>query len=383
MDMPTGVNYAALGLDAVSLTKELIRIPSVNPPGDEERCARFTASVLESIGFKVALHEFGDKRFNLVADLRGSGNGDPIGFTGHFDTVPLGGAEWSHDPFSAEESEGRIYGRGSSDMKAGIAAFIAACATLRNDLEKTAGVQIILTGGEETGCDGAKALGQQVSHLIRKLSLLIVGEPTSNYPYVGHKGALWMRGTAHGKTAHGAMPEQGSNAIYKAATAIGKLQHFNMAETRHPLMGHPTLNVGTIQGGLNVNSVPDKTDFEVDIRTVPGMEHNCLCDQLSRYLGGEIDLSVFVDVPPLSTDSAHAEIRRIFSLCQPFHKDPIECKVVPYFTDGSVLVPLTGEPPTIILGPGEPKVAHKTDEYCNIEKINEAVGLYRSILLAS
>ena len=373
-------NLAELATDAVALTKALIRIPSVNPPGDEEDCARFVARLLEAIGFGVTLQQFGERRFNLVADLAGSGDGDPIGFTGHFDTVPLGNAAWSCDPFSAEESNGRVHGRGSSDMKAGIAAFIAACASVLDDLKKTAGVHLVLTGGEETGCDGAKALAAVTPPLIRKLSLLIVGEPTSNYPYIGHKGALWLRGTAHGKTAHGSMPEQGSNAIYKAVRAIDQLQQFEMNE-RHALMGRPTLNVGTIRGGLNINSVPDKTEFEIDIRTVPGMEHQCLCDRISHFLTSEIDMSVLVDVPPLSTDPGHAAIRRVFELCAPFHPEPLVERAVPYFTDGSVLVPVTGHPPTIILGPGEPQVAHKTDEYCVIERINQSVQVYRNALL--
>jgi succinyl-diaminopimelate desuccinylase len=381
MDMPIASECSRLALDAVALTRELIRIPSVNPPGDEEPCARFLVGVLEAAGFKVEQHRFGEGRFNLIAELKGSGAGDPIGFTGHIDTVPLGNAAWTHEPFLAHESEGRIYGRGASDMKAGIAAFIAACAGARDALGQTAGVQIILTGGEETGCDGAKALALQAPDLIKKLSLLIVGEPTANYPFVGHKGALWMRGTARGQTAHGAMPEQGTNAIYKAISAIDKLKLFKVGEDRHPLMGGSTLNVGRIAGGLNVNSVPDRTEFEFDIRTVPGTEHSCLCERLAQYFAGEIELAVMVDVPSLSTEVDHFAIRQIFALCAPFHPEPLEYRAVPYFTDGSVLVPLTGQPPTVILGPGEPLQAHKTNEYCEVKRIHEAVELYRSILL--
>jgi succinyl-diaminopimelate desuccinylase len=380
-DFTIASDYSRLALDAVALTKELIRIPSVNPPGGEEPCARFLVEVLQAAGFKVDLHRFGEGRFNVVAELKGSGAGHPIGFTGHIDTVPLGNAAWEHEPFSAHESEGRIYGRGASDMKAGIAAFIAACAGAREAIAQTAGVQIILTGGEETGCDGAKALALQAPDLIKKLSLLIVGEPTANYPFVGHKGALWMRGTARGLTAHGAMPEQGSNAIYKAISAIDKLKLFKVGEDRHPLMGGSTLNVGRIAGGLNVNSVPDRTEFEFDIRTVPGTEHSCLCERLAQYFASEIELDVMVDVPSLSTEVDHFAIRQIFALCTPFHPEPLEYRAVPYFTDGSVLVPLTGQPPTVILGPGEPLQAHKTNEYCDVKRIDEAVELYRLILL--
>lgn len=369
-----------LAQDAVGLTRELIRIPSLNPPGDEEQCARFTAELLEANGFAVQLHSFGPRRFNLVADLPGQSGGLPLGFTGHFDTVPLGNAPWTFDPHAAQEADGKLYGRGSSDMKAGIAAFIAACVQSREALQRKGGVHIVITGGEETGCDGAKALTANARTMLRPVSLLLVGEPTCNYPYIGHKGALWLAGVASGKTAHGSMPEQGDNAIYKLVRAINKLQGLQMPQ-QHALMGKPSFNVGTVQGGLNVNSVPDRAKFELDIRTVPGMEHGCLCDHIAEFLGDEIAISTIVDVPSLSTSAEDASVRRIFDICAPYHAEGIVPRSVPYFTDGSVLVPAVGNPPTVILGPGELKMAHKTDEYCVIERVRQAQEIYRTILL--
>ncbi len=371
---------AYVDINAVELTKELIRIPSVNPPGDETACANFLAGTLGQLGFETELHSFGPGRFNLVAQLAGNRPGRPVGFTGHFDTVPLGAAPWTFDPFAADEHEGKLYGRGSSDMKAGIACFIAACADMRGALKETTGVQLLLTGGEETGCDGARALADTRPELISELALLIVGEPTSNYPYVGHKGALWMRGTAAGKTAHGSMPEHGVNAIYKATRAIDRLRGFDLDGNEHPLMGRSTMNVGTFHAGLNINSVPDKAEFEFDIRTVPGMDHACLCTQLKNYFSGEIELDSIVDVPPLYSEVQNPVIQRILSVCGTFHGTEIVPRTVSYFTDGSVLLPRTGNPPTIILGPGEPQMAHQTDEYCNVARIEEAVRLYRLIL---
>jgi succinyl-diaminopimelate desuccinylase len=381
MDMPISLTALDGKVDAVSLTKELIRIPSLNPPGNEEACARFMADVLESIGFEVKLHQFGEGRFNLIADLPGRGDSVPIGFTGHLDTVPLGNARWTFDPFSAHEIDGKIYGRGASDMKAGIAAFISACSMIEKDLERTAGIHIVLTGGEETGCDGAKALTHAKPSLVQELSLLIVGEPTANYPILGHKGALWLRGAAEGKTVHGSMPEQGVNAIYKAVDAIDRLRNFDINMYEHPLMGHATLNVGTIKGGLNINSVPDHAEFEVDIRSVPGVTHGHLCNKLADVLAEDgVDLSVVVDVPPMNSDINHPVVRRVFSLCAPYHAERLQYRSVPFFTDGSVLGPLTGNPPAIILGPGEPKTAHMVDEYCEVERINEAVEIYKAII---
>jgi len=380
MDVAVRKANFSVEVDAIELTKELIRIPSVNPPGDETACANYLAAVLERLGFETQLHSFGPGRFNLVAHLAGKGAGRPVGFTGHLDTVPLGAAPWSFDPFAAEEHDGKLYGRGTSDMKAGIACFIAACSRMLDELKSGGGVQLLLTGGEETGCDGARALAEARPELFTELALLIVGEPTSNYPYVGHKGALWMRGTAAGKTAHGSMPEHGDNAIYKATRAIDRLRGFELDGNEHPLMGRSTMNVGTFRAGLNINSVPDKAEFEFDIRTVPGMDHRCLCTQLKSIFAGEIDLDPIVDVPPLYSEVNHPVIQRILSVCSGFHGEPITPRAVSYFTDGSVLLPPTGHPPTIILGPGEPQMAHQTDEYCHTSRIKEGVSLYQALL---
>lgn len=369
-------------IDALALTRDLVGIPSLNPPGNEEACARYLAQVLRDIGFDAHLREFGPGRFNLIADLPGAKPGRPIGFTGHLDTVPLGAADWKHDPYRGQIEGGKLYGRGTSDMKAGIAAFVAACARCMTELRAGTGVQLLLTGGEETGCDGARAIASGPVELLRPLRLLLVGEPTANYPCIGHKGALWLSSVAIGKTAHGSMPEQGVNAIYKAVRAVERLSAFEMDQAAHPLMGLPTLNIGTFHAGFNINSVPDRAEFTIDIRTVPGMRHQCLCTRLQQFLTDEIDLRPLVDVPALGTDAQDPIVRQVFSVCAPAHAAPIAEKSVPYFTDGSTLLPVTGNPPVIILGPGEPTMAHQTDEYCEVARLTESVEIYRNILLA-
>ncbi len=364
--------------DVVELTRQLIRIRSINPPGDEEECARWLAAYLDSLGFVTNLMSFGQGRFNLVADYIGKGGGKVLAFSGHLDTVPLGSAAWTVDPFAAEIRDGRLYGRGATDMKSGIAAFLVACIESRDALLGTAGVRLLLTGGEETGCDGARALTKSSPDYHEGVGALIVGEPTRNYPCVGHKGALWLKGSAVGVSAHGAMPEAGVNAIYKVMDAIDRLRAFDLIH-RHPLMGAASMNVGTIQGGLNVNSVPDQATFEVDFRTVPGMEHQGLRADLAALLGDRVELAPFVDVPPLETSASDPWIQRVFHCCARF-VGAIEPKVVPYFTDGSVLAPRSREFPVVVLGPGEPDMMHKTDEYCRVDRLLEGVEVYKSLL---
>ncbi|MFP6558955.1 M20 family metallopeptidase [Paraburkholderia sp. B3] len=365
-------------IDPVVLTRELVAFESVNPPGDEEACARHLAGVLRGLGFDVSLHAFGARRLNLVARLAGDAEGLPLGFTGHLDVVPLGAAAWEHDPFAGEIAGGRLYGRGTSDMKAGIAAFVAACAGSLDTLRRGTGVHLILTGGEETGCDGAEALRAEGAGWLPPLGALIVGEPTANRVLLGHKGALWLRGVAHGVTAHGAMPERGVNAIRVAAEALAKLWDFSVGPA-HEAMGAPTLNVGTIHGGLNVNSVPDRTEFTIDMRTVPGIDHACLARELHGRLA-PVELSPVIDLPPVYSEPSDNWIARVLELARPFDEMPAAPRTARYFTDAAVLKPATAWPPTVLLGPGEPELAHKTDEYCRIDRIHAAVDLYRVIL---
>ncbi|GBU13392.1 peptidase M20 [Enterobacterales bacterium] len=363
----------------ITLTRTLLGFNTINPPGNEAECLRWLATFLTENGFHVQLHPFGENRYNLIASLTGAAAGKPLAFTGHLDTVPLGNAPWQQDPFAGEIDNGRIYGRGSSDMKAAIAAFIVACINRAEVIAAGCGVVLILTGGEETGCDGARAMINDPSLSLPQPGALIVGEPTANYPVVGHKGALWLRCETQGKTAHGAMPELGINAIYLAADAIGKIRHFDLGPP-HPLMKKPTLNVGTIRGGLNINSVPDRASFDVDIRTDPTLAHHSLTERLQLHLSDTVTISTLVDLPAVLTERQHPWIQRVFEHCQPLHAEPVEARIVPYFTDAALLIDALGAPPCIILGPGEPTMAHQTDEYCEVARLYESVALYQRLI---
>lgn len=364
--------------DALTLARQLLSFNTINPPGQEAECMAFLARWLQERGFEVTLSTFGAGRCNLLATLPGKGNGSPLAFTGHLDTVPLGDAPWSHDPFG-EVHNGRLYGRGASDMKAAIAAFLVACVARAAFIRAGSGVVLILTGGEETGCDGAQAL--LATGTLPEVGALIVGEPTANYPVIGHKGALWLCCRTEGKTAHGAMPELGINAIYLAADAVKKIQHFTPGPS-HPLMRRPTLNVGRIRGGLNINSVPDSASFDVDIRTAPNLQHADIRTRLHQHLGDGVQIDTLVDLPAVLADAQSPWIRQVYQLCQPQHASPLTPRIVPYFTDASLLLPALNMPPCIILGPGEPTMAHQTDEYCELTRLAAAEELYGQLILA-
>ncbi len=363
---------------APELTRRLIRFDTRNPPGGEEACARHLARMLEEGGFSVSYDSFGDGRMNLVATLDGGGERPPLCLTGHMDTVPLGAVPWRHDPFAADIADGRLYGRGASDMKSGVAAMVVAGLRLAGLSRPRAGLVLVLTGGEETGCDGAYHLARAGGALGRA-GAVVVGEPTSNYPFVGHKGALWLEAVTTGVTAHGSMPEKGVNAVYRAARAAVKLEDFDFNVARHPVLGPPTLNLGTISGGMNINSVPDRAVMGIDIRTIPEQSHADVRVGLQSYLGDEVDLTPLVDVGGVYTDPGDAWMREVFDIMGRILGETPEPRAAPYFTDAAVLTPAYGGVPTVILGPGELAMAHRTDEYCVVERIDQAVEAYVEI----
>ena len=352
----------------------------MNPPGYEQECARYVASLLESVGFQVHCYEFAPNRTTVVARLHGVGDHPPLCFTGHIDTVPLGTTPWQHDPFAGEIEGNKIYGRGSTDMKSGVAAMIGAAMKLAQLPTPKAGLTVVLTAGEETCCQGAYYLASlDVDSVLGEAGAIVVGEPTANYPWIGHKGAVRFEIRTNGVTAHASMPEQGINAVYKAAQAILQLQTFDFHVHPHPILGKPTLNVGTIAGGLNINSVPDRCVVGVDIRTIPGQDHADIQQQLQDVLGRDVDIKRLNEAQSIATDEHHEWIQSIFKLTEPYLKTRPVAKGATFFTDASVLTPAFGYPPTLILGPGEPEMAHKTDEFCKISKIEEGEEIYTKI----
>jgi succinyl-diaminopimelate desuccinylase len=245
-----------MSFSAIDLAAELIRFDTINPPGQEAACAEHLARLLTGAGFQCEKVPLEEGRPNLVARIGGTGGKPPIAFTGHTDTVPLGAQTWTVAPHGGTVKDGRLWGRGASDMKSGVAAFVVGALEHARRLEGTPGVVLYITAGEETGSEGAFTLARR---LRGQAGALVVAEPTSNRPLCGHKGALWLKATSRGVTAHGSMPDKGVNAIYAAARAVGRLEAFDFNVARHPVMGAPTLNVGTLHGGLNLNWRPLST----------------------------------------------------------------------------------------------------------------------------
>lgn len=387
-------------MNAVELTQKLVSFQSINPPGNESEAIEFIRQWLLKLGFEVQVFEFGKQRANLVA--RFGSQQSPVCLSGHIDVVPLGAAPWTKDPFAANVENGRLYGRGSCDMKGGIAAFLIATRELiQNAQALKDGLLIIITGGEETGCTGARALTEQMSPMNCKL--LVIPEPTGNQAVIAHKGVAWLRLVAKGKTAHGSMPSQGVNAILKMSRALLALEVAPLPGIPHPLLGPATMNVGVITGGQNTNSVADRCWANVDFRLTP----NCSSKDIKDWLGQtapyvEVE-QVLAECPSIFSNPHDPTLAQVLTglhnaglIHEPngkvIHEAPCAGHVhtgydpandvtsAVYFTDASVLKAWLNDAPTLIIGPGDGVMAHQTDEFVEIGKLEHSVNIFRAML---
>ena len=370
-------------LNPVELTQELIRFNTINPPGNEDQICEYLQGILEANGYECRKVEFAPRRTSLVAKIGSCSASKPsICFTGHVDVVPLGARPWKFEPFAGVIEDGKLYGRGSSDMKSGVAAFVVAAIQMANEAKQGAGVSMIITAGEETGCEGAfhVAASQEILDFLGPAGCFVVAEPTANEPLLGHKGAYWLKAKTEGITAHGSMPERGENAFYKLAKAAITLEQFTFDTPPHALMGQGTLNVGTAKAGLNINSVPDAAEMTLDIRTVAGQSHSHIYGCLCKALGPTVQLDTIIDIEGVYTPSNDPWMAKVFDHCEKLNGvRPVE-KTVSYFTDASALKSAIGNPPTVILGPGQPEMAHQTDEFCYVDKIEDATQLFANLI---
>jgi len=201
---------------------------------------------------------------------------------------------------------------------------------------------------------------------------MLVAEPTTNEPCVAHKGVVWLDLVAEGRTAHGSMPHLGENAIHKLARAIARLDGFRFDVAPHELLGDPTLNVGTVSGGININSVPDRATAGLDVRTVPELDAGAVAAQLAAAAGDEVRVDTRLALDAVDTDPADPWVAEVFEVMRDVAGTDATPRGLAYFTDAAALAPAYGTPPTVICGPGDADQAHRTDESCSVSALEAA-----------
>lgn len=380
---------AALDEQAVvQLTQDLVRLRTINPPGDEARAAEFVAQRLQHAGMvaEVVPHEEAG-RASVVGGLRGTGERPALLFSGHLDTVPAG-TNWERDILAAEIADGKIWGLGTTDMKSGVAAMLVAMEALqRTGIALKGDLLFAGTAGEEVDSMGAKRLVEQQK--LGHVGFMIIGEPTANRVFTAEKGVLWLDIRTKGQTAHGSMPHLGVNAIMHMTKLLRGLEAERIPYQTHPLLGDFTMNVATIAGGVKTNVVPDACQVTIDMRTVIGQDHQEIIDtvrQLIDRLCAEdptfhAEVRAITERVPLDIPFADPQVQRFVQVRDEITGQRSQPGAATFATDGSVFVPAY-QAPMVICGPGLPEKAHQPNEYVEIDKLVEATRIYTVAALA-
>ncbi|MEA5673506.1 acetylornithine deacetylase [Pseudomonas sp. MH2] len=316
---------------------------------------------------------------NLFATIGPTDRGGVV-LSGHTDVVPVDGQAWSVEPFRLSERDGRLYGRGTADMKGFIASVLAAVPAFLAQPLKTP-VHLAFSYDEEVGCLGVRSMLEALEQRPNKPRLCLIGEPTELKPVLGHKGKLAMRCQVHGAACHSAYAPYGVNAIEYAAQLIGKLGEIGGELARpehHDARFDPpfsTVQTGVIKGGRALNIVPEECEFDFEVRALPGFEAKVVAERLQTYAEtdllprmravsetSDIRLKPLSAYPGLATseDSEAARLVALLSGSEDFG-------TVAFGTEGG-LFDQAGIP-TVVCGPGSMDQGHKPDEFVSVMQL--------------
>lgn len=380
--------------EVVELTRNLIRIQSVYRPnvegGNEEKVARFIVDYLKTIGLEVYYEEVVPGRPNVIAIYDSGVPGKTLLFEGHTDVVTEGDLDsWTYDPFGAEISNGRIYGRGSCDTKGNLAAAISAVHSLKKLGVPFKGKIILCIPCDEEGM--MIGIKDFISRgWADRVDGAIICEPEENQLCITQKGAMRIVLKTYGKMAHGAMPLTGINPTTRMARLIVELDKLEQREKErlgeHPYLGWPSITPTIVQapvkGEPQINVVPGQCMTALDIRTVPGQDHNQLKKEIEDIMEGlskddpdfKATLDLIEDRPWTETPKDHDVVQAVAqAYTQVTGKAPVY-NGVPGATDGTFLH-LAGVP-ILTTGAGDRHIPHHADEYVDIDELVETVKIY-------
>jgi len=361
------------------LLRRLIAYPTVSRDSNLE-LIHYVRDYLKELGAAIRLTYDDERRkANLFATL-GPAGAPGIVLSGHTDVVPVEGQDWDTDPFQLVEKDGRLYGRGSCDMKG----FIAVALALAPEFARrglTTPLHFAFSYDEEVGCIGVGRLIADLAHAHIKPLACIVGEPTLMRPVIAHKGKQGFRCTVRGLAAHSAYAPLGVNAVEAAAEAIAFLG--NLAR-RHRDQGpydrsfdiaHSTVHTGVIRGGAALNIVPHECVFDFEFRCLPGDDPAALLAEFRQYIATKIEpemravhpaagftIEPLSEIPPLDTGTE----TEVVALAQEF-SGSAEFGKISFGTEGSQFQ--RAGIPTVICGPGSIEQAHKPNEYVAIDQL--------------
>jgi len=377
-------------VNTIQLLRDMIAIPSVNPmtPNSgapvERAMASFIETTLTRAGIDCERQPVAEGRDNVVGIVHANTGGRAAGvmLNSHIDTVPID--NMLIGPFDPIIKDDCIFGRGSCDAKASLAAMLTAVINYSQQTERRATVVFAAMADEEFSFSGSwKLIEKQWP-----VSACVVGEPTRLRRVIAHKGLVRWRISVEGLSAHGATPELGRNAVYDAARVVLALEEFARelgTKERHHLLGQTTLNLGRIAGGQSVNIVPDRCVLEAEMRLLPNADSKRLLEECLQFLrarvGSEVQLTFaepYLLDPAMETPADALIVTSLGDARQQAFGDPGMLEGANYGTDGSKLARAGIQ--TVICGPGDIAQAHTDSEFVEIEQVELAACVYGHLL---
>lgn len=372
--------------DVLRTLADLIRINSVNPNYDdgvpEAELAGYVESFFAARGIETWRQSVFPNRPNVIARIPGRDSRRRIVFEAHMDTVSVDGM--TIPPWTPEIREGRMFGRGACDTKGGMAAMMHAAASLKADhVTPPCEVWFAATIDEEYSYRGVVALCEEL-----QADAAVVAEPTGLRAVIASKGVVRWKIETRGRAAHSSKPHLGVNAIEQMAHVIVALQEdtLRLRSNPHPLLGPATCNVGVVDGGVQVNFVPDRCSIEIDRRMLPGETCEGVLDHYQRLLDSVCAKHPGMEAvmhPPMLTDApleTSADSLAAKTMADVLDEMRLDAKLigVPFGSDASKFGALGI--PSIILGPGDIDQAHSAVEYVDCRQVEQAVKIYRRFM---
>lgn len=370
--------------EKVKILADLVAIQSVND--HETTVAEYLKDLFEAHSIEAKILKITDTRANLVAEI---GQGAPvIGVSGHMDVVSAGDqSNWTSDPFQLTERGGNLYGRGSADMKSGLAALVIAMIEIHEQkLLKKGTIRLMATTGEEVGGQGAYHFYKD--GYMKDVDALVIAEPSQDTIIYSHKGSMDARIQSTGKAAHSSMPQLGYNAIDPLIELVHEANRFfRTTDKTNAVLGDLVMNTTIFQGGNQVNSIPEEAMLEMNIRTIPEFDNDEVAKALEKLVadqnqkGAKLSLDIYMSLPSVLAAKESKLSALAAKLGQEHLHQEIQTAASPGVTDASnFLRDKAADFPFIMFGPGETKMAHQVDEYVNKDVYLNFVDLYVDLL---
>jgi succinyl-diaminopimelate desuccinylase len=377
-----------VGNEVTAVAQRLVRVPSENPPGDTRAVCEAVAEELGPAGFEIELYEPLEGFASVIATYEFPEPGRTLILNGHVDVVPVGltAADWTHDPFGAELAEGRLYGRGSLDMKGPVAALVVAARSVaRARMELRGRLVVTAVADEEQG--GKRGTGALLEAGKIQGDAALIAEPSEGGVIVAHRGMCFVQLTTHGRSAHASVPANGINAVEAMVDVLTACRTLRLSHTPHFLLGSPSAAIGTtIRGGEKTNVIPDHCQATLDIRHVPGMSQDCVVSDLEQHFREcGLEGHRFPDIEIVlwggsGETSPEAEIIRLAAQAheREFGEEPSLLGQLAatdgwWFTRASI--------PTVIgLGPGGVAGCHVIDEHVDVAELERYARVYADVI---